>query len=81
MVKLTFYLKQGCWLCDSTHEMINGLTVKYELCVTKVYIDSSEELYEMYRFDIPVLEFKDGSTLHGHIRKKDLLKKFEENRE
>ena len=81
MVRVTFYLKEGCWLCDATQEMVNGLKVKYDLNVTKVYIDSSDELYEMYRFDIPVLEFKDGSTLHGHIRKKDLLKKFEDNKE
>jgi len=79
MVRVTFYLKEGCWLCDATQEMINGLKVKYGLEVSKVHIDSSEELYELYRFDIPVLEFRDGSTLHGHIRKKDLLKKFEEN--
>ncbi|MFA4827791.1 MAG: glutaredoxin family protein [Thermodesulfovibrionales bacterium] len=81
MVRVTFYLKEGCWICDATQEMVNGLMVKYDLKVTKVHIDSSDELYEMYRFDIPVLEFRDGSTLHGHIRKKDLLKKFEENKE
>ncbi|MBI4689464.1 MAG: glutaredoxin family protein [Nitrospirae bacterium] len=79
MVRLTFYLKEGCWLCDAMQETINGLTEKYGLRVTKVHIDSSDELYEMYRFDIPVLEFKDGSTLHGHIKKKDLLRKLDEN--
>jgi hypothetical protein len=81
MVKLTFYFKEGCWLCDTTEEMINGLKEKYEIRVKKISIESDDELYELYRFDIPVLEFKDGSTLHGHIRKKNLLKKLEQNRE
>ncbi|GBE06626.1 MAG TPA: glutaredoxin family protein [Nitrospirae bacterium] len=81
MVRLTFYYKAGCWLCDTAEEMLNGVTEKYDVKVNKVAIDSDDELYELYRFDIPVFEFKDGSALHGRIKKKVLLKKFEENRE
>jgi len=81
MVKITFYYKDGCWLCDAAQEMLNGLIEKYGIEVTKVAIDSDDELYELYRFDIPVFEFRDGSALHGQIRKKELLKKLEENRE
>ncbi len=81
MVKLTFYYKAGCWLCDTVEEMLNGLRERHGIRITKVDIDSDEELYELYRFDIPVLEFRDGSTLNGRIKKKDFLKKLEENRE
>lgn len=62
-------------------EMLNGLMGKYELEVNKIDITSDDELYELYRFDIPVFEFKDGSTLHGRIKKKDLLKKLEKNKD
>ncbi|WP_333655990.1 glutaredoxin family protein [Dissulfurispira sp.] len=79
MVRLTFYYKPGCWLCDMAEEMLNGLMGKYEIEVNKIDITSNDALYELYRFDIPVFEFKDGSTLHGRIKKKDLLKKLEEN--
>ncbi|MBI5409072.1 MAG: glutaredoxin family protein [Nitrospirae bacterium] len=81
MVKITFYYKDGCWLCDAAEEMLNGVKEKYDVKVAKIAIDSDDELYELYRFDIPVFEFRDGSALYGHIRKKDLLKKLEENRE
>jgi glutaredoxin len=81
MVRITFYHKAGCWLCDAAEEMLNGLKEKHGLQIEKVAIDQSEELYELYRFDIPVLEFKDGSTLHGRIKKKELLRKMEENRQ
>lgn len=81
MVRVVFYLKEGCWLCDWAEEMINGLKAKYDISIKKVPIDSDEDLYEMYRFDIPVFEFRDGSALHGHIKKKDLIRKLEENRE
>ncbi len=81
MVRLIFYFKAGCWLCDALEETLNGLRDKYDLEIEKVAIDSDDALYELYRFDIPVLEFRDGSTLNGRIRKKDLLAKLEENRE
>ena len=81
MVRLTFYYKDGCWLCDTAEEMVNGLREKFDIRVKKVAVDSDDTLYELYRFDIPVFEFKDGSTLHGHIRKKELMKKVEEHGE
>jgi hypothetical protein len=81
MVKITFYYKEGCWLCEGAEEMLNGLKVRHDLKINKVDIDSDDELYELYRFDIPVFEFKDGTTLNERIKKKDLLKKFEENME
>ena len=81
MVKITLYYKEGCWLCDAAEEMLNGLKVKHSLEINKVSIESDDELYDTYRFDIPVFEFKDGSALYGRIKKKDFLKKIEENRE
>ncbi|MBF0328205.1 MAG: glutaredoxin family protein [Nitrospirae bacterium] len=81
MVNLTFYYKSGCWLCDMAEDMLNGLIEKCDIKVNKVDITSSDELYQLYRFDIPVFEFKDGSVLHGRIRKKELLKKIEANKE
>jgi thiol-disulfide isomerase/thioredoxin len=81
MVKLTFYYKEGCWLCDAAEEMINGLKQKYDIRVSKVAIDSDDDLYEQYRFDIPVFEFKDGTALYGRIKKKELLKTLKANEE
>jgi hypothetical protein len=81
MVNVTFYYKEGCWLCDTAEEMINGLKQRYDIRVTKIAIDSDDNLYELYRFDIPVLEFKDGTGLNGRIKKKDLLQKLKDNRE
>ena len=81
MVRITLYFKNGCWLCDQAEEMINGLKVQHDIKLTKVDIESDDDLYELYRFDIPVFEFRDGSTLNGRIKKRDFLRKIEENRE
>jgi len=79
MVYVTLYFREGCWLCDKAEEMLNGLKVRYGLQIEKISIDSDKEIYELYRYDIPVLEFKDGSALHGVIKKKELIRKIEEN--
>ena len=61
--------------------MLNGLAEKHALKVEKVDITSNDALYELYRFDIPVLEFRDGTILHGRIRKMDLLERLQWNKE
>jgi hypothetical protein len=81
MVKVTFYYKDGCWLCGAAEEMLNGLKERYDIEINKIAIDSNDELYELYRFDIPVFEFKDGSFLYGRIKRRDMLVKLQENRE
>lgn len=80
MVSLTFFAKDGCWFCDMAEEMLNGYQEKYDLSIAKVDITTDEELYQLYRFDIPVLEFEDGTTLHGRIKKQDLLAAFDRNK-
>ncbi|HXX58630.1 MAG TPA: glutaredoxin family protein [Thermodesulfovibrionales bacterium] len=81
MVRLRYYYKAGCWLCERAEELLNGLMEKYRLIVEKIDIAANDTLYELYRFDIPVLEFRDGTALHGRIKKKDLLERFEANKE
>ncbi len=81
MVNIKFYHRPGCWLCDKAEDMLNGLVLRYEINVTRINIDDDDELYDLYRYDIPVIEFKDESALHGNIKKKELVLKLEENRE
>ncbi|MBC8412763.1 glutaredoxin family protein [bacterium] len=76
MIHLKYYFREGCWLCDKAGEMLNGMTLKYGIDILAINIDSSEELYDLYRYDIPVLEFSDGSTMNGNIKKKELVLKL-----
>jgi hypothetical protein len=80
MVRVTFYYKEQCWLCDQAEEMLNGLIERYDVKVDKINIESNDGLYELYRYDIPVLEFSDGTTLHGRFKKADLIRKLEQNK-
>ena len=79
MLRMKLYRKQGCWLCDAAEDMINGVKERMDARVDIVDIDSDEELYELYRFDIPVIEFPlTGATLHGRIKKKEFLRLCED---
>lgn len=77
MRRLRFYYKRECWFCDQAEEMLNGLKEKYNLEIEKIDITKDESLYELYRFDVPVIEFEDRTTLYGRIRKKDIINKIE----
>jgi len=79
MVEVKFFYKEGCWFCDMAEEMLNGLIEKHDLRIERIDIASSEELYDLYRFDIPVIEFADGSALYGRIKKRELLERLEAN--
>ncbi|HMK60450.1 MAG TPA: glutaredoxin family protein [Dissulfurispiraceae bacterium] len=76
---MKFFYKEGCWFCDMAEEMLNGLIEKHDLRIERIDIASSEELYDLYRFDIPVIEFADGSALYGRIKKRELLERLEAN--
>ncbi len=80
MKRIKFYYKPGCWFCDQAEEMLNGFKERYGLEIEKIDITQDEELYELYRFEIPVIEFEDGTTLHGRIRKKELIQKLDSER-
>jgi hypothetical protein len=56
--------------------MLNGISTKYNLQIERVDITKDEKLYELYRFDIPVVEFEDGTVLYGRIRKRDIVKRL-----
>ncbi len=81
MVNIKFFFKENCWLCDTAEEMLNGLAEKYDLRIEKIDITSDEGLYDLYRFDIPVFEFRDGSAIYSRIKKKELLEKLDANAE
>lgn len=73
MISVKFYSKDGCWLCDTAEEMLNGLKEKFGLAIKRIDITKDDALYDLYRFDIPVVEFPGGFVLNGRIRKQDVL--------
>jgi len=40
MVRVKFYYKNGCWVCDMVEEMLNGYQEKYGLDIERISIES-----------------------------------------
>jgi glutaredoxin len=78
MIEITFYAKEGCWLCDHAEELLNGLKLQYNLKINRIEITEDDEIYEKFRFEIPVIEFSDGRRLRGRIKKEELKRYLNE---
>ncbi len=75
---IKFYTKPKCSLCDEVRLFLAQLKEAYPLSVEEINILDDPDLYERYKYEIPVLVFHDQSQLQGRIDKKTLKKKLEE---
>lgn len=64
---VTFYSKPGCHLCEDAEELLDALREDYDLRVTWIDITGDLEIYERYKYEIPVVIVEDGGTASGRI--------------
>ena len=60
---VSLYGKPGCHLCEEAETLLATLARTQPLIIQKVNIESSPELFEQYRYRIPVIEVAGGLTL------------------
>ncbi|GBE02376.1 hypothetical protein BMS3Bbin06_01402 [bacterium BMS3Bbin06] len=66
-MKIRFYTKKGCHLCDKTERYLLYLIRNSSVEVYKTDIESDSEALDRYHDMIPVIEFPDGKILWGRI--------------
>lgn len=64
---VTLYAKAGCPLCDEARELLEELLPAQSYELREVDIRRSPELFERYRFRIPVVQVDDEERLEGNI--------------
>ena len=67
------YSKEGCHLCEELIEELMEL-IRDQASIEVIDINESEELFEKYREEIPVVEFQ-GRTLFNYHLDKSLVNK------
>ena len=67
MIRLTFYSKPNCPLCDEARDMLDDLKRDFNLSVTEVNILSDPAIYEKYKYFIPVLELETGQVIRARF--------------
>ncbi len=65
--RVTFYTKAGCHLCEQAEELLDALRAEYDLQVTAIDITTNLDIYERYKYEIPVVAVEGGGTAGGRI--------------
>jgi glutaredoxin len=71
---VTLYTRPGCHLCEDAADLLEQLATRLDLTIVEVNILEDPNLYERYRFSIPVVAIGDGPTLTAPIREDELLR-------
>ncbi len=74
--KVVFYTKAGCHLCDDARDLLEDLAADIPFELTEIDIRSDLNIFEQYRYRIPVIIINDQAIVEGRIDQSDLLKAF-----
>ena len=75
--RVTFYTKAGCHLCDEVRDMLDDIAAQIAYELTEIDIRSNPELFEVYRYRIPVVIVNNEKVLEGRIEYRDLAQAFQ----
>lgn len=67
-----FYMKPGCHLCELAEELLDGLVSECPLDLEMIDITTDIDLFDRYRYEIPVVAVEGGGTASGRITEADL---------
>jgi glutaredoxin len=76
LARVTFYTKAGCHLCEEARDMLDDIAALTQFELTEIDIRSNMEIFERYRYRIPVIIINDDTLLEGRINFQDLAAAF-----
>ena len=75
-IQVTFYTKAGCHLCEEARDMLDDIAALTPYDLTEIDIRSNPNIFEQYRYRIPVIIVDNETTLEGRIEFRDLARAF-----
>ena len=75
--QVTFYTKAGCHLCEEARNMLDDIAAQVAYELTEIDIRSNPDLFEEYRYRIPVVIVNNEKILEGRIEYRDLAQAFQ----
>ena len=75
--EVTFYTKAGCHLCEEAREMLDDIAAQTEFELTEIDIRSNPDIFEEYRYRIPVIIIDTTTVIEGRIAYSDLARAFQ----
>ena len=74
--QVTFYTKTGCHLCEDARDMLDDIAAQTSFELTEIDIRSDLEIFEQYRYRIPVIIIDNKTVIEGRIEFRDLANAF-----
>ena len=62
MVKITIYSRKDCHLCDIAKETLLKTRKEFPFSLTEVDIEKDKEIFEKYKYLIPVIKIDGEET-------------------
>lgn len=75
--RVTFYTRPGCHLCEEAKAAILASICADEIEIEEIDIDEDAELYERYKYDIPVILINGVKAFKHKINPREFQKKFQ----
>ena len=72
--RITLYTRPGCHLCEDAADLLERLATRLRLEIVEVNILGDVDVYERYKYSIPVVALASGETMSAPIREADLLR-------
>jgi glutaredoxin len=79
--QVTFYTKAGCHLCDDARDMLDEIAAQTAYELTEIDIRRDTELFERYRYRIPVIMINATLAAEGRIDYNELTHAFNNRQE
>ena len=61
------YSKPGCHLCEQAEELLDEISRECPLAVEQIDITTDVDLFERYRYEIPVVAVEGGGSVFGRV--------------
>jgi glutaredoxin len=75
--KVTLYTKAGCHLCDEARDMLDEIAAQVPYELTEIDIRKDPQLFELYRYRIPVILLNETVIAEGRIDYSNLANAFD----
>lgn len=70
--RVRLYGRPGCHLCEQAEELLDEIARECPLDLEQIDITTDMDLFERYRYEIPVVAVESGGTVAGRISRQDL---------
>src|SRR5438874_8892117 len=76
-MQVTFYTKAGCHLCEEARDMLDDIAAETAYELTEIDIRGNSDIFEQYRYRIPVIIINGETLLEGRIEYRELFRAFQ----